>query len=103
MTEGVQLEEFGGDVPAVLVSGLTGEGLPDLLETLSAVAEMQDLQAEHTGPVQGYVIESNLHKGLGFVPAFKSRIMLKLSMQSCCHCFNPEGMPKKWITDYQWF
>jgi translation initiation factor IF-2 len=70
MTEGVQLEEFGGDVPAVHVSGLTGEGLPDLVETLSAVAEVQDLRAEQTGPVHGHIIESNLRKGLGFVLVF---------------------------------
>ncbi|KAF5330861.1 hypothetical protein D9619_005863 [Psilocybe cf. subviscida] len=65
MAEGVQLEEFGGDVPAVHVSGLTGEGLPELVETLSMVAEMQDLRAEHEGPVFGHVLESNFHKGLG--------------------------------------
>lgn len=70
MTEGVQLEEFGGDVPAVHVSGLTGEGLADLVETLSAIAEVQDLRAEQTGPAHGHIIESNLHKGLGFVLVF---------------------------------
>ncbi|KDR81479.1 hypothetical protein GALMADRAFT_58853 [Galerina marginata CBS 339.88] len=65
LAEGVQLEEFGGDIPAVHVSGLTGQGLPELVETLSAVAEMQDLRAEHDGPVYGHIIESNFHKGLG--------------------------------------
>jgi len=79
MTEGVQLEEFGGDVPAVQVSGLTGEGLGDLVEILSTVAEVQDLRAEQTGPAQGHVIESNLHKGLGFVLAFNSYTHLNLS------------------------
>jgi len=67
MAEGVQLEEFGGDIPAVHVSGLTGEGLPDLIETLSAVAEVRDLRAEQDGPVFGHVLESNIHKGLGCV------------------------------------
>ena len=65
LAEGVQLETFGGDIPAVHVSGLTGQGLPDLVETLSAVAEMQDLRAEQTGPIQGYVLESRVDKGLG--------------------------------------
>ncbi|KAF9483859.1 initiation factor 2 [Pholiota conissans] len=65
MAEGIQLEEFGGDIPAVHVSGLTGQGLPELIETLSAVAEMQDLRAENDGPVYGHVLESNLNKGLG--------------------------------------
>ncbi|KAG9225978.1 hypothetical protein CCMSSC00406_0006400 [Pleurotus cornucopiae] len=65
LAEGVQLEVFGGDVPSVEVSGLTGHGLPNLVETLSAMAEMQDLRAEREGPVQGYVLESRVQKGLG--------------------------------------
>ncbi|KAJ3929978.1 MAG: hypothetical protein NXY57DRAFT_898995 [Lentinula lateritia] len=67
LAEGLQLEQYGGDVPAVTVSGKTGEGLPSLVETLSAIAEMQDLRAENEGPVHGYVLESNMHKGMGSV------------------------------------
>lgn len=51
----------------MLVSGLSGEGLPELVETISAVAEMQELKAEQDGPVYGHVLESNFHKGLGSV------------------------------------
>ncbi|KAF8163171.1 P-loop containing nucleoside triphosphate hydrolase protein [Crassisporium funariophilum] len=65
MVEGIQLEEYGGDIPAVHVSGLTGQGLPELVETISVMAEMQDLRAEQYGLVYGHVIESNVHKGLG--------------------------------------
>jgi len=65
LSEDVQLEAFGGDIPSVAVSGLTGLGLNDLVETLSTLAEMQDLRAERTGPVHGYVLESRVHKGLG--------------------------------------
>ncbi|KAL4258479.1 TRAFAC class translation factor GTPase superfamily protein [Pleurotus pulmonarius] len=65
LAEGMQLEAFGGDVPSVEVSGLTGHGLPNLVETLSAMAEMQDLRAEREGPVLGYVLESRVQKGLG--------------------------------------
>ncbi|KIJ44240.1 hypothetical protein M422DRAFT_104588, partial [Sphaerobolus stellatus SS14] len=63
--EGLTLEDFGGDIPAVEVSGLTGQGLPDLIETISAVAGMADLRAEQTGDVLGFVLESKMHKGLG--------------------------------------
>jgi translation initiation factor IF-2 len=69
LAEGVQLETFGGDIPAVCVSGLTGQGLPELVETISAVAEMQDLRAEQKGPIQGYVLESKIDKGLGYARA----------------------------------
>lgn len=75
MAEDIQLEQYGGDVPAVPVSGKTGDGLPRLVETLSAIAEMQDLRAEHDGPVHGCILESNVHKGLGcvrFEPFFRT-------------------------------
>ena len=65
LAEGVQLETFGGDIPVVHVSGLTGQGLPDLVETISVVAELQDIRAEDEGPMQGYVLESKVDKGLG--------------------------------------
>lgn len=65
LAEGVQLETFGGDIPCVPVSGLTGTGLNDLIETLSLVAETQELRAEREGEIQGYVLESKVRKGLG--------------------------------------
>ena len=65
LAEGLQLETFGGDIPSVEVSGLTGQGLDRLVETISAVAEMADLRAEQTGNVFGYVLESKVLKGLG--------------------------------------
>ncbi|KAG2133839.1 hypothetical protein BD769DRAFT_1353689 [Suillus cothurnatus] len=65
LAEGVQLEVFGGDIPSVEVSGLTGHGLNDLIDTLSLMAEVQDLRAERDGPAYGHVIESRMHKGLG--------------------------------------
>lgn len=65
LAEGVQLEAFGGDIPSVEVSGLTGHGLNDLIDTLSLMAEVQDLRAEQDGPAYGHVIESRMHKGLG--------------------------------------
>ena len=65
LAEGVQLEAMGGDVPSVEISGLTGQGLDQLMETLTAVAEMQDLRADHEGQACGRIIESKLQKGLG--------------------------------------
>lgn len=64
---GVELEEAGGDVPVVPVSGKTGEGLDDLEETLAAMAELADLRAERTGLPEGVVIESRIEKGRGHV------------------------------------
>ncbi|KAL1410235.1 translation initiation factor IF-2 [Vanrija albida] len=65
--EGVILEEDGGDVPAVRVSGLARIGLDDLVETLSTLAEIRDLRARVDGKAEGFVIESHVDKGLGIV------------------------------------
>ncbi|KAJ6500507.1 translation initiation factor IF-2 [Mycena sanguinolenta] len=67
LVEDIHLEEFGGDIPSVEVSGLTGKGLPDLVETISLISEIQDLRAEPEGNVFGYVLESKVVKGLGSI------------------------------------
>ncbi|KAH7889835.1 hypothetical protein F5I97DRAFT_1800872 [Phlebopus sp. FC_14] len=65
LAAGVPLEEYGGDVPCVPVSGLTGQGLSDLVETLALMADVMDLRAERDIPAVGYILESKVHKGLG--------------------------------------
>ncbi|KAI9227870.1 MAG: translation initiation factor IF-2 [Piptocephalis tieghemiana] len=65
LRHGLQLEDIGGDIPVVEVSGLTGMGLPDLEETILAVAEMRELRAPCSGPSQAFVVESRVDKGQG--------------------------------------
>jgi len=60
-------EDWGGDVPFVPVSALTGQGVDDLLETISLQAEMLELAAPLTGPAKGTVIEARLDKGRGTI------------------------------------
>jgi len=67
LSEGIELEEYGGEVPCVPVSGKTGEGLDLLQDTLATLAELAELRAEPDGPVEGYVIESKVEKGRGNV------------------------------------
>lgn len=47
------------------VSGLTGQGLDQLVENLSLMAELAELRAEKGGTVHGYILESKILKGLG--------------------------------------
>ncbi|KAI0035723.1 hypothetical protein K488DRAFT_76427 [Vararia minispora EC-137] len=65
LVEDIHVESIGGDVPDVQVSGLTGKGLDNLIETISTVSELQDLRAERIGLFHGYVLESRVQKGLG--------------------------------------
>lgn len=67
MAAGIEVEEFGGDVPCVEVSSVSGKGLPELLETISAIAEYRELKAEREGRVEGRVLESRVEKGRGSV------------------------------------
>ncbi|PHH66100.1 hypothetical protein CDD82_1577 [Ophiocordyceps australis] len=57
---GVQIEDYGGDVQVVCVSGRTGQGMQDLEENIIAQSEMLDLRAERDGIVEGHVLESSI-------------------------------------------
>jgi translation initiation factor IF-2 len=60
-------EDWGGDVPFIPVSALTGEGIDDLLDAISLQAEMLELKAPAIGPASGVVIEARLDKGRGTI------------------------------------
>ena len=62
---GIMLEEQGGDVQVVYVSGLTGMNMDKLEDAIVAQSEVMDLVADRTGPVEGTVIESKTKEGLG--------------------------------------
>lgn len=64
---GVMIEEWGGNVPVAMISGLTGEGVDDLLDLILLQSEVLDLKANPTGQTLGTVIESNLSRTLGSV------------------------------------
>jgi translation initiation factor IF-2 len=60
-------EDWGGETIVMPVSAKTKEGIPELLDMILLVADVEELKAEHSGPASGIVIESHMEKGKGRV------------------------------------
>jgi translation initiation factor IF-2 len=58
-------EEWGGDTIFVNVSGLTGEGIKELLEMILLLGEIKELKANINCKAEGTVIESSIDKFRG--------------------------------------
>lgn len=56
----IYVEGWGGDIPCVAISSVTGEGIPELLDMIMLVAELADLKADLSTPATGAVIETSL-------------------------------------------
>ncbi|WQF78408.1 Putative small GTP-binding protein [Colletotrichum destructivum] len=57
---GVEIEDFGGDVQVVCVSGKTGQGMSDLEENIVTLADIQDMRAEEDGLAEAWVLEASV-------------------------------------------
>ncbi|MBQ8219469.1 MAG: translation initiation factor IF-2 [Bacilli bacterium] len=64
---GITPDIWGGDTLFVNVSAKTGLGIPELLDNLLLIAEMQELKANPNRYASGTVIESKVDKSLGVV------------------------------------
>ena len=58
-------EEFGGETIIAEISAKTGQGVPELLESLVLQSEMLELQAPTKGAAVGTVVESQIDRGRG--------------------------------------
>ena len=61
------IEEWGGDVIAVPVSAVNGEGVEDLLENLIVLSEVSELQANPDRYALGVVVEARRDRSRGTV------------------------------------
>ncbi|EKD32167.1 MAG: translation initiation factor IF-2 [uncultured bacterium] len=64
---GVQVEGFGGDIPFTQLSAKTGKGIPELLDLILLVSEMNDLKSDSKAPFESVIIETKIDKGKGLV------------------------------------
>lgn len=60
-------EDWGGETIVLPVSAKTKEGVPELLDMILLVADVEELKADHVGTASGIVIESHMEKGKGRV------------------------------------
>ena len=61
----VVTDEWGGDTMMIPVAALEGEGIPDLLEALTLVADDNEFVANPNGTTRGIVIEAEVDKFKG--------------------------------------
>jgi translation initiation factor IF-2 len=63
--QGLQPEEWGGDIPFVLTSAVTKTGLTDLLDHILLISELKNYRSNPSRPAVATVIESHLDTSLG--------------------------------------
>lgn len=62
---GIFAEDYGGDVPVVPISAITGQGINDLLDMILLVAEIEELKSDPEAKASGVVIEANVDRRKG--------------------------------------
>ena len=75
----IYIEGWGGSVPAVPISAKTGQGVPELLDMMILVAELEELTGDTKKPASGIVIESDMdpQKGLSSTLIIKNGTLEK--------------------------
>ncbi len=63
--EDVLVESMGGEIPSVEISAITGKGIPDLLEMIILLSDMEGFEADLECRAEGTVIESSLDSKRG--------------------------------------
>ncbi len=61
----IYIEGYGGTVPAVPVSAITGEGIPALLDMIVLMSDLEGLTANTQGQTHGVILEATLDKRKG--------------------------------------
>lgn len=85
--EGLNLEGAGGDIPVVVISSKTGDGVADLLEVVALLGQMKGLVYDLAALPEGFVIESGVDPTKGVV----ATIVLKNGKVQVGDSINVEG------------
>ncbi|MBN8525746.1 MAG: translation initiation factor IF-2, partial [Planctomycetes bacterium] len=68
--QGLQAEEWGGEVGVIRTSAITGQGIDELLARLALETDVKELKANHFAPASGTVLEANRQEGQGVTATF---------------------------------
>lgn len=58
-------EEWGGDTTVMPVSAKTKQGIPELLDMILLITDVEDLKADYDVPARGLIIEAHVQQGRG--------------------------------------
>lgn len=61
------VEQYGGETILQPVSAKTGQGIPELLDMLLLVTDVEELKADTAGPARGLIIEAHMETGRGAI------------------------------------
>jgi translation initiation factor IF-2 len=65
MKHGLNLEEYGGDIPVIPVSAKNNIGIDKLLEIITVLADLYTIKENNPGMLEAVIIESSVSKNKG--------------------------------------
>ncbi|MFA6601729.1 MAG: translation initiation factor IF-2 [Candidatus Paceibacterota bacterium] len=95
----IYVEGWGGDIPCISISALTGAGIDDLLDMIILVSELANLKYDPTTSASGVVVESSLdaQKGISATILLKDGKLESGSFVSAGEAY----VPVRFIEDYK--
>lgn len=63
----IYVEGYGGDIPWVAISAKSGQGIPELLDVMILLAEINELKGDESKPAEGVIIESKMDPKKGII------------------------------------
>ncbi len=61
----IYLEGYGGDISFVEISSKTGQGIPELLDMVLLISELEELKGDPSLPAEGFILESSMNSKRG--------------------------------------
>ncbi len=95
----IYVEGYGGDIPWVGVSGKTGDGIKELLETIILIADLNNIHDEDPENTRGVIIESHRDpkKGITATAIVKNGELIKKGFVATENSYAPLRMVENFL------